>query len=437
MHFVLRHHRGLLRLAASLRLALDGEILGEWLLGDHHRRSVDTNGTFQPLQPTRDIDHPLDFGVGFAEGPQVGSRTEAVHVLVVLLEAVAQRRITTHDHGWHQLGDAISGGIGVSEHTRGIANRIACLDGAEGDDLRHVVATVLLRRVTDHFIAIARVEVHVDVGHRDTIRIEETLEQQVVLHGIKIGDSQGVRHRATCRRTATRTHANALFTRVTNEVPHDEEVRGESHVADDLQLVGEALHDRLGNLVAPPLRGALAREMFEVRAVVGKARRNRKVGQDVLAELDLGVGSLCNPQRVVTRIRCVAEQLPHLGRGLEVVLLPLELESLRIGDGATGLHAQQRVVCLGVVAVHVVGVVGGEQWRVDLARNLDQVAHGATLVGNTVILQLDEQVVAPEDLLQAGRGALGLVVIVAHKGLQHVSAQAARGGDDALVVPLE
>lgn len=41
---------------------------------------------------------------------------------------------------------------------------------------------------------------------------------------------------------------------------------------------------------------------------------------------------------------------------------------------------------LRIVSVYVVGIVGGKKRCVDLARDLDQVAHRATLVGNAVIL---------------------------------------------------
>ena len=63
----------------------------------------------------------------------------------------------------------------------------------------------------------------------------------------------------------------------------------------------------------------------------------------------------------------LAEQIAHLLRGLEVVVLAVELETLGVGDQRAGLHAQQRVVALGVFAVGVVEVVRGEDGGADLA----------------------------------------------------------------------
>ena len=102
-----------------------------------------------------------------------------------------------------------------------------------------------------------------------------------------------------------------------------------------------------------------------------------------------------------------------------------------------GLHAQQRGVRLGVVAVRVVAVVGGEQRRADRARDAEQVDVDPVLLGQAVVLQLDEEVVAAEDLLEArGRGE-GAVVVVLEEPLAHRAAEAAGRGDEALVVALE
>ena len=54
-----------------------------------------------------------------------------------------------------------------------------------------------------------------------------------------------------------------------------------------------------------------------------------------------------------------------------------------------------------------------------------------------VVLQLDEEVVAPEDVLQPGGAALCLGRVAGEQRLQHDPAEAAGGGDDALVVALE
>jgi len=52
-----------------------------------------------------------------------------------------------------------------------------------------------------------------------------------------------------------------------------------------------------------------------------------------------------------------------------------------------------------VATMHVVAVVGGQQRSFQLAGDLDEHRVGAFLLGDALVLDLDEQVVAPEDLL--------------------------------------
>ena len=79
------------------------------------------------------------------------------------------------------------------------------------------------------------------------------------------------------------------------------------------------------------------------------------------------LGPLGDPQRVVARLGHLPEQVAHLVGGLQVVLVALELEALRVRQHGAGLHAQQGVVGLVVLAVGVVRVVGGQQRGAELA----------------------------------------------------------------------
>ena len=59
------------------------------------------------------------------------------------------------------------------------------------------------------------------------------------------------------------------------------------------------------------------------------------------------------------------------------------------------------------------------------------------LLGDAVVLQLDEEVVAPEDVLQPARLLQRGLVVAGEQRLQHLAAEAAGGGDDALAVVVE
>ena len=131
------------------------------------------------------------------------------------------------------------------------------------------------------------------------------------------------------------------------------------------------------------------------------------------------------------------EEVAHLPGRLEVVLGPVELEPVGVRQQRPGLDAEQGVVGHRVLTVGVVAVVGGQQRCVQPAGDLDQLRVGALLFGQAVVLDLDEEVLPPEDVLQAGGPALGLHLVAGQQGLEHHPAQAAGGGDQPAVMALE
>ena len=115
-----------------------------------------------------------------------------------------QRDVLAHDRGRHGLGDPVGHRVaGLAEqHPGRVLDRGLRLDRGVGDDLRDPVLAVLLGGVADHLAAPALVEVHVDVGHRDALGVEEPLEDQLVLDRVEVGDAQRVRDQRAGRRPA-------------------------------------------------------------------------------------------------------------------------------------------------------------------------------------------------------------------------------------------
>jgi len=287
-----------------------------------------------------------------------------------------------------------------------------------------VIPAVLVGRVADHVAAVALVEVHVDVGHLLATGVQEALEEQLEADGIEVDDAQAVGDAAASGRTTAGADADAAFAGVADQVPDHEEVgRAARHVRRQHRPVA--------------LAGALVREMAEVLVLGGEPGRHLEPGQLGLAELDLDVGPLGDPEGVVTCFGQLPEQLPHLGGRLQVVLLPLEPEPLGVVDRRAGLHAQQGVVGDGVLPMDVMTVVGGQQRRVQAPGDLEELGVRALLFVEAVILQLDEQVVGSEDVLEAPGQLERLLVLTLEQGLEDDATEAPRGGNHTLVVPLE
>jgi len=103
-------------------------------------------------------------------------------------------------------------------------------------DLADPFPAVFVDYVVDYLFAAVLAEVHVDIRHGDTFRVEETLEQQVVGEGVQIGDADGVGHQRTGGRAPARSNRDTLVFGPVDEVGHDQEVGREFHLPNTLQF---------------------------------------------------------------------------------------------------------------------------------------------------------------------------------------------------------
>ena len=90
---------------------------------------------------------------------------------------------------------------------------------------------VLVGDVLDDLVAPVHAEVDVEVRHAHALGVQEALEEQVVRDGIEIGDPQRVRDERARARAAARPDRDAVLLGVADEVPDDEEVARELHLA--------------------------------------------------------------------------------------------------------------------------------------------------------------------------------------------------------------
>ena len=141
----------------------------------------------------------------------------------------------------HELGELVDLAERHFEHAADVAHHAAGEERAEGDDLRHPVGAVAVAHIGDHLVAPVLAEVDVEVRHRHALGIEEALEQQAEAHRVEIGDGERPGDERAGARAAARPDRNALRLRPFDEVGDDEEIAGELHLDDDVELEGEAL----------------------------------------------------------------------------------------------------------------------------------------------------------------------------------------------------
>ena len=382
-------------------------------------------------------------------------------------------------------------------HTRNVLDGQFGGHRAVGDDVCDLLLAVFLRHPVQHASTAVVVEIHVDIGERDTVGVQETLEQQVVGDRVDLRDSEAVGHGRSGGRTTSRTHRNVQFlTRRPDKVLHDQEVTRETHRLHDVQLEPQPLLLLLGQLLAVTPVGAFERQFgqiirLELDAVelvvaaqavdflVGSLLRHHHVavlvarefveqvllrepgavlllGAELLGNLELG-----HDRRMVDRVALdltadihrrrhrlgigLAENRGHLGRRLQPLLLGVE-HALGVVEVLARRETDQTVVRLGVVLVHEMHVVRADHPHVVFRGQFAQVLvhvqlHGVGLVVGPLdrcFMQLQfEVIVVPEDLLVPLYRLFGPLEVVRRDGTRHLAGQTGRTADQPLVIFLQ
>ena len=341
------------------------------------------------------------------------------------------------------LRDLLRDEDGVVQHARGVVDSLLGLHLAVGDDVGDLLRAVDVPHVLDDLQPSLIVEVHIDIGHLRSLWRKEALEDEVVFQRVEGGDVKRIRDDGARRRAAARPHADALLLGPARELLHDEEVRGEALAADDVVLVLETLDHVFWQGVAVALLeagdGLLAQHGF-----VGFARRQGEARQDDLAELQRDVALVCDLERGLQAFRVLAQGLCHLLRRLHVELVVGELHAVFVCQVLAHADAQHEVLGVGVFALEVVEVVGAHRLQAHLVGEAGEDVVEARLRDAVVrddlwalVLQLDVEVLAPEDVDEGLGPLLGDVVLAAVDGLGDDAGDTGAGGQDAVVEPAQ
>ena len=100
----------------------------------------------------------------------------------------------------------------------------------------------------DDCLAAIRVDVDVDIRHRHTLGIEETLKQKTVLSRLQLGNTEAIGDAAADGAAATGSDTDAVLLCEGNDIEHDEEIVDEAHLFDDSHL-----HFQSRQVLLPPV----------------------------------------------------------------------------------------------------------------------------------------------------------------------------------------
>ena len=223
--------------------------VGQLAWGNQHTTGVHAHVTCHAFELLRQLQQGFDFiffGQTLGQDGLHLNRTGDGDVLTGLVR--------------NQATDALAKGVAHVEHTAHVTNRGTRRHGAEGGNLRHGIAAVFVFHVVNHAVAVGLAKVNVKVGHGYPLWVQETLEQQVVLQRVKVGNLQGIRHERARTRTTTWAHRATIGFGPLDEVTHDQEVAGKAHVQNRVQLKLKAIHITWTLFVAFGLHGVQVRQ---------------------------------------------------------------------------------------------------------------------------------------------------------------------------------
>ena len=380
----------------------------------------------QPLEPSRDLEK------------LVSRPVRLVHLLELrdLGDRLVDRRV---ERERDELRDPVDVGVRQVEPAPDVADHGARRHRSERDDLRDVLAAVLLRDVADHLVAAPEAEVDVDVGHRDPLGVQVPLEDQLVLDRIDVRDAQAVGDEAARGRAAPRPNRDPVLSRVLDEVPDDQEVSGEPHAVDHPDLVIDPGLVLLEPVTEEPFRGkplpdghplaeAAACHLLEV--LVGRAALgDGEVGKRRAVPFEQQVAPSRDRRGVLDRLGEVFEQALHLLARLEVVLLGVA-HPIGVLHRLAGLDAEQHFVRGVIVAPEEMAVVRGHERQARAPRERDETGIDRRLLGHPLVLDFQEIIPLPHHRRVGERDALRVGVPLLAQERGDFPAEAGRKRDE-------
>ena len=105
-----------------------------------------------------------------------------------------------------------------------------------------MVGTIFAHDILNDLATALLAEVRIEVGHTDTLGVQESLKDQRVLHGVDFRNVHTIGHNRSRTGATAGTHRNSGFLGIADKVPDNEIVVHIAHTADDADLIFKSLH---------------------------------------------------------------------------------------------------------------------------------------------------------------------------------------------------
>ena len=312
---------------------------------------------------------------------------------------IGKCNVLTHNVRRHRLREALTYRIGLIHHTRSIFERLLRFNGSEGDDLCNFILAIFLGHIVDHFGAAAIVKVHIEVGHRHAVGVEEALKNQIVIERVQIGNTHGVGDHRACAGATPWAHTDTVVLCPVDKVSHHQEVSGEPHGGNNAYLIFRLFTYLIGHAIGESVVQSSFNFLHEPGFFV-LSLGYREVWHIVRFGIELDVASFGDFKSVFAGTRNIAEYLIHLFRRAQVKVVSIEFKAFRVGQGRTGLHAQKCSVRGVIFLASVVQIVRRDKRQVEFLGQTVQICLHITLDIKPVIHDLAIEIVLAKDVTE-------------------------------------
>ncbi len=216
-------HGELSHLSTRLGIGIQGQVFRQGLGRYHHPGGVSRSVASQALKSQG---YFQQFGhLGFFVGQFLEFR--------LLCQRLLQGDI---EYCRHQLGDFVNITVGNIEGTTDITHHPFGHHGTKGDDLGDVGLAVFLPHVVDDLFTAIDTEVDVDIGHRHSLWVKKPLKEQVIRHGVDIGNADGIGHQTAGGATTAGADRYPIVLGPVDKVSNNQKVTGKAHGTNGFQL---------------------------------------------------------------------------------------------------------------------------------------------------------------------------------------------------------
>src|SRR5690606_6514973 len=96
-----------------------------------------------------------------------------------------------------------------------------CGHGAISNNLCHLILSILVDYIINNFLTTFIIKVSINIGHRLSVGIQETLKKQIIFYGINIRNADTIGNYRSSGRPSTRANKNSQVSARFNKVGYD------------------------------------------------------------------------------------------------------------------------------------------------------------------------------------------------------------------------